>query len=274
MPRNAERLRRWRDSADGQAERCARRSPRAPRRRSRQPGCGGGGRRRRGPRRGHAGGCDPAGRAARRSWLNPERPMWWRRHTGRSQRVQPDHTPCPTAVSYTPRHEHRSRRRRRAAPHARDRRSGGQAAVDHQPRGLRAPACRGSGDPVPESHQLPRFGLPDADGAAQHQLRRQGRVHGLVEDQVLVPGDGDDPDRPLGRRQEPRRPRSGRGRAAAGRAVRDLSGGHAQPRRLPLPGTHRRRPVGDEARLPDLPGRHRRHRQDPAARRQVAQAVP
>ena len=35
MPRNAERLRRWRDSADGQVERSARRGPRAPRRRSR-----------------------------------------------------------------------------------------------------------------------------------------------------------------------------------------------------------------------------------------------
>ena len=111
-------------------------------------------------------------------------------------------------------------------------------------------------------------------GAAQHQLRRQGRVHGLVEDEVPVPGDGDDPDRPLGRRQEPGRPRRGRGRAAARRAVRHLPGGHAQPRRLPLQGPHRRRPVGDEARLPDLPGRHRRHRRDPATRRQGAQAVP
>ena len=157
---------------------------------------------------------------------------------------------------------------------ARHRRSGGPSAVDHQPRGVRAPPCRGSGDPVPESRQLPRFGLLDVDRAAQHQLRRQGRVHGLVEDQVLVPRDGNDPDRPFRRRQEPGRPRGRRGRVAARRAVRDLSGGHAQPRRLPVPGTHRRRPVGDEARLPDLPGRHRRHRSDPTAGRQVAQAVP
>ena len=33
--------------------------------------------------------------------------------------------------------------------------------------------------------------------AAQHQLRRQGRVHGLVEDEVPLPGAGHDPDRPL-----------------------------------------------------------------------------
>ncbi len=58
---------------------------------------------------------------------------------------------------------------------------------------------RRSGDPVPEPHQLPRLGVPDADRAAQHQLRRQGRVHGLVEDEVPLPGDGHDPDRPVGR---------------------------------------------------------------------------
>ena len=44
----------------------------------------------------------------------------------------------------------------------------------------------------------------------QHQLRRQGRVHGLVEDQVPLPGDRHDPDRPLRRRQEPGRARRGR----------------------------------------------------------------
>ena len=67
--------------------------------------------------------------------------------------------------------------------------------------GLRAPARRRPGDPVPEPHLVPRFGVPDAHRAAQHQLRRQGRVHGLVEDEVHLPGDGHDPDRPLGRRQ-------------------------------------------------------------------------
>jgi L-cysteine:1D-myo-inositol 2-amino-2-deoxy-alpha-D-glucopyranoside ligase len=76
-----------------------------------------------------------------------------------------------------------------------------------RPRGLRAAPPRGSRDPVPQPHQLPRLGVPDAHPAAQHQLRRQGRVHGLVEDQVPVPGDGHDPDRPLRWRQVPGRAR-------------------------------------------------------------------
>ena len=50
--------------------------------------------------------------------------------------------------------------------------------------------------------------------AAQHQLRRQGRVHGLVEDEVRLPGDGHDPDRPLRRREVAGRARR-RGRRAA-----------------------------------------------------------
>ena len=49
--------------------------------------------------------------------------------------------------------------------------------------------------------------------AAQHQLRGQGRVHGFVEDEVPLPGDGDDPDRPFRRRQEPGRARRGRARS-------------------------------------------------------------
>ena len=111
---------------------------------------------------------------------------------------------------------------------------------------------RGSGDPVPEPRQLPRQRVPDAARAAQHQLRRQGRVHGLVEDQVPVPGDGHDPHRPRRRRQEPGRARRGRGGAAPRRAVRHLPRGHAQPRRHAAQGPHRRGPAGAEGRLPDL----------------------
>ena len=65
---------------------------------------------------------------------------------------------------------------------------------------------------------------------------------------------------------------AGRG-AAARRAVRHLPRGHAQPRRPAVQGPHRRRPAGAGGRLPDLPGRHHRHRRDPAAGRQGAQAV-
>ena len=60
---------------------------------------------------------------------------------------------------------------------------------------------------------------------AQHQLRRQGRVHGLVEDQAPLPGPRHDPDRPLRRREGADRARRRRRRAAAGRAVRDLPEG-------------------------------------------------
>ena len=52
--------------------------------------------------------------------------------------------------------------------------------------------------------------------APSHQLRRQGRVHGLVEDEVPLPGARHDPHRPRRRGQEHRRPRRGRGRAARG----------------------------------------------------------
>ena len=131
----------------------------------------------------------------------------------------------------------------------------------------------GPGDPVPEPHQLPRLRVPDVDRAAQHLLRRQGRVHGLVEDQVPVPGDGHDPDRSFGWRQEHSGARRGRSGAAARRAVRHLPRGDAEPQRQSPQGSHRCGPPGDEARLPDLPGRRDRHRPDPAAGREGSQAV-
>ena len=146
-------------------------------------------------------------------------------------------------------------------------------SVEVRARGLRPPARRRSGHPVPEPRQLPRQRVLDAARAAQHQLRRQGRVHGLVEDEVPVPADGHDPHRPRRWRQEPGRPRHGRGRAAPRRAVRHLPGGHAQPRRDAAQGPHRRGAAGVEGRLPDLPGGHHRHPRDPAARRQAAEAA-
>ena len=112
---------------------------------------------------------------------------------------------------------------------------------------------------VPEPRQLPRQRVPDAQRAAQHQLRRQGRVHGFVEDEVPLSGDGDDPHRPRRWQQEPGRARHRRARPAPRRAVRHLPRGHPQPRRLPVQGPYGRGPAGDEGRLPDLPGRRRRH---------------
>ena len=78
--------------------------------------------------------------------------------------------------------------------------------------------------------------------AAQHQLRRQGRVHGLVEDEVPVPGDGHDPDRPLGRRQE-RRPRSRPPRRCCGAASCSASSPRAPAAATaPAQGPHRAPP--------------------------------
>ena len=100
------------------------------------------------------------------------------------------------------------------SPHGDSHRSGERTATDaararparppalaHRHDGLRPAARRRPGDPVPEPHLVPRLGVPDAHAAAQHQLRRQGRVHGLVEDEVRLPGHGHDPDRSLGRRE-------------------------------------------------------------------------
>ena len=71
----------------------------------------------------------------------------------------------------------------------------------------------------------------------------------------VFPAHGHDPHRPLRRREVAVGARHRGGRAAARRAVRHLPRGHAQPRRPPLQGAHRRRPAGPRDRLPDLPGR-------------------
>ena len=108
---------------------------------------------------------------------------------------------------------------------------------------------------------------------APHHLRRQGRVPGRLEDQVPVPGDGHDPDRPLRRRRlaaGARRVRQGARVAAScsastprapGRASGKLHKGHTGVARLAL-----------RTGSPDRPGRHRRLARRAAARRQGAPA--
>ena len=102
--------------------------------------------------------------------------------------------------------------------------AGGQTAVVDRDGGVRSLARRGACDPVPEPHLLPRFGVPHAERAAQHQLRRQGRVHELVEDEVRVPDARHDPHRSVRRQQGEGRARRRRGGPRPGRAVRDLPG--------------------------------------------------
>ncbi len=97
--------------------------------------------------------------------------------------------------------------RQAAGPHPRRRVRRGPAPLEFTLEGYDRLPGRRPGDPVPEPRELPRLGVPDAHRAAPDQLRRQGRVHGFVEDQVAVPGDGHDPDRPR-RRRTSHRPRS------------------------------------------------------------------
>ena len=135
------------------------------------------------------------------------------------------------------------------------------------------PRRRARPSSAPTTPRLPRLVLPAARAAPAHHLRRQGRVHGLLEDEAHLPGPGHDPDRPRRRRRRRAGARRRRARARARRAVRHLPRGHAQPRRRAAPGPHRRRPAWRCAPVPDHPGRHRRHPRDPAARRQAAEAV-
>ena len=168
-------------------------------------------------------------------------------------------------------HEQRSRRRATARPPRA--RSAGPPGVGHPDRGLRPPADRRPGDPVPEPHLVPRLGVPDAERPAQHQLRRQGRVHGLVEDEVPLPGDGHDPDRPHRRLQVAGGALGRRSGAAPRRAVRHLPRGHTQPRRRAAPGPHRRGPAGPRGRRARSSRSASRAPTHPAARRQGAEAV-
>ena len=90
---------------------------------------------------------------------------------------------------------------------------------------------------------LDSFFVPLGAAPADH-LRRQGRVHGQLEDEVPLPGPGHDPDRP---RRRQRRPSAALDAAAAGaragRAVRHLPRGHPGGRAA-AQGPHRRRPPG------------------------------
>ena len=161
-----------------------------------------------------------------------------------------------------------SRRSDSAASSARS-----SAAVEHRARGLRTAARRRPGDPVPEPHQLPRLGVPDADVPRNISFVGKAEYMDSWKTKFLFPAMGMIPIDRSRRSTRPGRARDRGGGAAARRAVRHLPRGHPQPRRAAVQGPHRRGPAGDGGRLPDLPGRHRRHRRDPAARRQGAQAV-
>ena len=66
----------------------------------------------------------------------------------------------------------------------------------------------------------------------EHQLRRQGRVHGLLEDEVPLPSDGHDPHRPFRRGCQGRRALDAAGDVLRrGELFGIFPGGHAQPRR-------------------------------------------
>ena len=78
-----------------------------------------------------------------------------------------------------------------------------------------APAA---GDHLPEPHLGARLVLRAARAAPADHLRRQGRVHGRLEDEVPLPGARHDPDRPHRRRRAASArstPRPARPRAAA-----------------------------------------------------------
>ncbi len=78
---------------------------------------------------------------------------------------------------------------------------------------------------------LDSFFVPLVAASPDH-LRRQGRVHGRLEDQVPVPGHGHDPDRPIRGRLGP----ATRSIAAASECSRRASSS-ASTRRAPAPAT-------------------------------------
>ena len=69
-------------------------------------------------------------------------------------------------------------------------------AGGHRGRGARERARTGGAIICPEPHLGPRLVLRAARAAPADHLRRQGRVHGQLEDQVPVPGHRHDPHRP------------------------------------------------------------------------------
>lgn len=107
-------------------------------------------------------------------------------------------------------------------------RSWGRGCCDDESVDVVGPEREHSPDAVPEPHPVPRLGAVDADDATQRLLGRQGRVPAVVEDEVPVPGDRDDPDRPGGRRHGAA-PAGGGGRVARSRRTGgDLPGRHTQ----------------------------------------------
>ena len=82
-------------------------------------------------------------------------------------------------------------------------------------------------DHRPEPHLGARLVLRPARPAPPHHLRGQGRVHGRLEDEGPLPGDGHDPDRPLRGRRLPASAR----RVGPGARVRASSS--ASTRRAP-----------------------------------------
>ena len=128
------------------------------------------------------------------------------------------------------------------------------------------------------------FFLP-ARPAPAHHLRGQGRVHGLVEDEVPLPGHGHDPDRPQ-RRQRGRAGAQHRGPGASSRAsssgstprapgpaTAGCTAGTPAPARLALrtgapiiPVGHRSAPATSSRPTPSCRGRSSRPRCASAAR--------
>ena len=127
---------------------------------------------------------------------------------------------------------------------------------------------------MPQPHLGARLVLRPRAAAAPRHLRRQGRVHGQLEDQAHLPGAGHDPDRPGGRRRRRTGAERRRAGAAQGGAVRDLPRGHPQPRRPALPGPPRPRPPRPAGRGADHPDRDRRRPRGHAPRCQVPQPAP
>ena len=75
---------------------------------------------------------------------------------------------------------------------------------------------RRPGHLLPQPHLGDRLVLPAAGPAPADHLRGQGRVHGLLEDQVPLPGHGHDPDRPQRGQRQPSALNTAARRARAG----------------------------------------------------------
>ena len=143
-------------------------------------------------------------------------------------------------------------------------------SVEGHHRGSRERSVAGPRDPRSQSHLGARLVLRPAVPAAPHHLCRQGGVHGRLEDQVPVPGDGNDPDRPIRWRRGQTSARRGSGGARGRRAVRYLSRGHPFTQRQAPQGPHRHRATRPAHGSVHRPGGDHRLRRRPASRRQDA----